>query len=190
MKKVDAMEFRRATLDERDAVEKIAKSTNNPDIKSFPGYWYKFGNWENNRPFILIDNDSIVGFTGATFQKNGTYMNFYAIGVKPELGGQGYGRLLWENTLLEAIKLGKQRVKLGAKKKYAGYAFFTKMGWKPIARKGDEYRFDVSIKGVKNFEEFKARLQEPQDRPPETELQKYKSMDECFFNDTQIRTLR
>ncbi|MFA5132966.1 MAG: GNAT family N-acetyltransferase [Candidatus Paceibacterota bacterium] len=175
--------FRPIHATEKSVIETICQESGNPDIKQFPNYWTRFKNWESNPPCILIDDDTkrIIGFAAFTMQKKGTYCNFYAFSVLPEFRRMGYGERIWRCTLLLAKSMGKTRIKAGANINYSGYAFFTnKLGWKPIAKKGNEYRFDANITDVECIEDFK-RIVKNQDIPPDDELSKYKNMEECFL---------
>ncbi len=179
------MIFRRMLPEEKEIVINIAKSTDNSDIRSFPNYWTRFKNWESNPPFVLIKDNEIIGFTGMTFQKTGIYVNFYAFAISPKHQRKGYGKIIWDFTLKEASNQGKTRIKLGANVKKSGYIFFKKLGWQPIAKKKNEYKFDANIKDITSIENFIIKVSKGPDEPPQKELLKYLQMDECYLKGKQ-----
>ena len=179
-------------MEEKPLIKEICKSIpEDYNIREFYAIWSRFHNWEKNPPIVALEvgNNEILGFSAMTFQKRNVYCNHYAFAVKPEKQGQGIGTFLWDATIKEAKRAKKTRIKTSADQTHAGYHFFLKLGWKPIARKGTEYKFEASIENVNNIEDFKNELRKGHTEVPISELIKYKYMDECFFKFPSLQDL-
>ena len=159
-------EYRRMLPEEKPFIESLCKEIKNPDIKSFPGYWTRFKNWENNPPFVLLKDNIIVGFTAIIFPKTKLYANHYAFAVKIDMQRQGLGEKLWDITIKESKKANKKFIRTGANSKYLGYTFFKeKLGWQPYFSKDNKFKFEADITSINDYQEFKNNIKKFATKP-------------------------
>jgi len=169
---------------DKTQIKIICESVDNKTVKSFPNIWERFNNWEKNPPYVVEIDGKIIAFMGFTINRN-NYINFYDFAVLPEYQRKGIGSALWDKVIKIATENSKTRIKCSAHIDYGGYFFYTKkVNWKPIARKGKEYKFDALIEGIDNINDFTKSIKK-QTPPDKKEIERYQRLDEYFYNLTK-----
>jgi GNAT superfamily N-acetyltransferase len=176
------IEIRRMRPVEKEEVVALSKSLNR-FVKDFGSIWTRWKMWDKSPPFVALVDGKIVGFHGASFLKKDYVYTMY-IGVSPEVGGKGIASALTWAAIEHAKTLGLTRFTAKADTRGGGYAFYTGLGMKPVARKKTEYVFDCEFGDSKDMAEFRVRLKDGTACTPpsarKAELYK-KTSEELFF---------
>lgn len=176
------IEIRLMKPEEKEATVALSKSLNK-FVKDFGAIWTRWEMWEKSPPFVAILDGKIVGFHGASFLKKDYVYTMY-IGVSPEAAGLGLAKQLTWAAIEHGQKLGLTRFTAKADTRGGGYAFYTGLGMKPVARNKTEYVFDCEFGNSASMEEFRARLKDGSAcTPPSVRKQKLylKGCEEIFF---------
>ncbi|MHA6248081.1 N-acetyltransferase family protein [Pontibacter sp. CAU 1760] len=96
---------------------------------------------KRGRGWVCELDGLIVGFAIADLKDN----NIWALFVRPEFEGCGYGRRLHEVMLDWYFATGKDRVWLGTSPNTRAEKFYLQMGWREIGLHGDnEIKFEMT----------------------------------------------
>lgn len=76
------------------------------------GYWKRFGMFEKNAPWALIEDNKILAICHITSSKRTKYCNLYYIQSIEK--GKGYGQILFDSLCDYFINKGMQRIKLSS----------------------------------------------------------------------------
>lgn len=156
--------IRKATIDDRPAVEALAKKSL-PVIRDFRYVWRRFSGWDTSPPFIAEINGEIVGFHAVQFLKK-TYVNSYYLCTSSEHKGKGIGGLLLEAVLVEANARGLTRYTNKAASNNEGVAFYKGFGItefcisKTFEDGAVEYMFDFNIEGITTIPQMLAAIKD------------------------------
>lgn len=74
--------------------------------------WFRFHNYDNNQPLVMLDNGEPVAAVFATLSQRSKYMNLYEIVTLEGKEGNGYASLIWSEAMLRAHQAGMKRLKI------------------------------------------------------------------------------
>lgn len=150
------IEIRRMNPEEREEVVSLSKNLNKY-VKEFNSIWTRWKMWDKSPPFVAVEAGKIIGFHAASFLKKDYVYTLY-IGVSPSGSGKGVAKSLTWAAIEHAQTLGLTRFTAKADTRGDGFAFYTGLGMKPVARKGTEFTFDCEFSDSRSMEEFRDRL--------------------------------
>ena len=100
---------------EKEQVEELIKDSpegkNTKFLNSAHSLWYRFKNYEKQKPFVLEDNGP-VALVFATLSQRSKYINLYEIVTCEGKEGKGYATEIWENVMKRSFDSGMQRLKI------------------------------------------------------------------------------
>lgn len=140
------IDVRFATLEERAQVEALSQL--DKSIKDFKFNWQRWQHWhKGNYPIVVTDDQIVIGFHAATFNKRNEYVNSYYQFTSLEYRGKGYGAAMVDFLLFTATKRGQTRLKMQTPKGSDGQKFWMGFGLQPFGYNRDHLFFDVDIDG-------------------------------------------
>jgi len=94
-----------------DTIAKQPEGKNTRFLNAAHSLWFRFKNYENNPPYVLIDGEP-VAFIFATLSKRTRYVNLYEIVTVEGKEGRGYASEIWDRFVEAAYNQGMERIKL------------------------------------------------------------------------------
>lgn len=94
-----------------DTIAKQPEGKNTRFLNAAHSLWFRFKNYENNPPYVLIDGEP-VAFIFATLSKKTRYVNLYEIVTVEGKEGRGYASEIWDRFVEAAYNQGMERIKL------------------------------------------------------------------------------
>ena len=107
------MEYTTYSKEQMEGLLKVQpEGKNTKFLNAAHSLWFRFHNYDNNQPLVLIDNGVPVAAVFATLSHRSRYMNLYEIVTFEGNEGKGYASKIWSEAMLRAHEMGMRRLKI------------------------------------------------------------------------------